>query len=112
MGLTEGSGDARFPAGAVASARQADRWGAPELCQNSEPERVRKSLGLFYRDGTLFAYFDAAFTTETFFSIHGNGFTVLHLKYLDRANVYALFTSYTFFLVNCGRKGHNRFLLS
>jgi hypothetical protein len=110
--LKERSGDAGLPAGAVASARQADGWGAPESCQYSEPERVLKILSLFYRDGTLFAYFNTAFTAETFFSIHGNGFTVLHLKYLDRANVYALFTSYTFFFVNCGRKGHNRFLLS
>jgi hypothetical protein len=101
-----------LPAAAVASARQDDWWGAPEPCQNSEPERILKFLGLFYRDGVLFAYFNAAFTAETFFSIHGNGFPVLHLKYLDRANVYAFFTSYTFFFVNCGRKGHNRLLLS
>ena len=85
-----------MPAAAVASARQDDWWGAPEPCQNSNPERILKFLGLFYRDGILFAYFNAAFTAETFFSIHGNGFTVLHLKYLDRANVYAFFTSCTF----------------
>jgi hypothetical protein len=92
---------------------KASRWGgAPELCQNTEPERILKILGLFYRDGTLFAYFNAAFTAETFFSIHGNGFPVLHLEYLDGANVYALFASCTFLFVNCGCKGHNRFLLS
>jgi hypothetical protein len=106
------SGDAGLPAGAVASARHAAGWGAPETCQDSEPERILKISGLFYRNGILFAYFNAAFTAETFFSIHGNGFPVLHLKYLDRANVYALFASCTFFFVNCGRKGHNRFLLS
>jgi hypothetical protein len=108
----KGPGGEVLPAVAVASARQDDRWGAPEPCQNSEPERVLKFLGLFDSDGTLFAYFNAAFTAEAFFRIHRNGFTVLHLKYLDRANVYAFFTSYTFFFVNCGRKGHNRFLLS
>jgi len=112
MGSKERSGAAGISAGTVASAWQADGWDAPEPCQKSEPERILEILGLFYRDGTLFAYFNAAFTAETFFSVHGNGFTVLHLKYLDGANVYALFTSYAFFFVNCGRKGHNRFLLS
>jgi hypothetical protein len=63
-------------------------------------------LGLFYGDGTLFTDFNAAFASETLFSIHWFGFTVFHFEDLHRANIHTLFATDTFLFVHNGIKRH------
>jgi hypothetical protein len=68
--------------------------------------------GLFDGDGVLFAHFHAAFTAEALFSIHRDGFLILHLENFRGADINALFTANAFGLINGRNKSHVTSLLS
>jgi hypothetical protein len=88
-------------------------WAMPfGTASQAVPKGIQIVLGLFDSDRTWFANFNAAFAAEAFFSIHRNGFSILHFKHFDRANVHAFFATFTFFLINNGVESHNRILLS
>jgi hypothetical protein len=74
--------------------------------------QIRVLLGLLDGDGARFAYFDAAFTTETFFGIDGNGFAVLHLKYFHRAHIDTFLAALAFIFIDDRIKSHSARLLS
>jgi hypothetical protein len=63
-------------------------------------------LVLLYNDCSFFTYFNAAFAAHALLGIDGNGFLVLHLKYLYRTYINALFTANAFFLINDRIKSH------
>jgi hypothetical protein len=56
----------------------------------------------------LGADLDAAFAAKAFLGVRRNGFTVLHLKNLDRADIHALFAANAFFFVDGGVESHQQ----
>jgi len=53
------------------------------------------------------ANLDAAFASKAFFRVCRNGFSIAHLKNLDRADVYAFFAANAFLFVHSGIKSHS-----
>jgi hypothetical protein len=51
-------------------------------------------------DSFLITYFYTAFTTQTFFGVNRNRLAILHFVNIYGANLYALFTSFTFIMID------------
>jgi hypothetical protein len=51
---------------------------------------------------------DAAFASEAFFGVRRERFPVPHFKYLDRADVHALFAANALFFVDGGVESHQQ----
>ena len=65
------------------------------------PEPNQESRLVFFDgDGIGFANFDAGFTTETLFFVHGNGFAVLKLVHFGGTHVHTFAVAGTFVVVN------------
>jgi hypothetical protein len=68
-------------------------------------------LSLFNGDGVGLAHFNAAFAAKAFFRINRDGLAVLHFKNFHRANIYTLFTTFTFVSIHDRIKSHFSSLL-
>jgi hypothetical protein len=73
---------------------------------------IRERLNLFDGNCAFLTNLDTTLASKTFFSIDGHGFAVLHLKYLNRTDIHALFAASTFVFINGRIKSHYSTLLS
>jgi hypothetical protein len=70
-------------------------------------QRATRGLSLFDGDRVFRANLDAAFAPKALFRVCRNGFSITHLKNLDRADVYTLFAANALFFVDGGIKSHS-----